>query len=77
MSERASWTVEHFSQANPAGKSQGDVPALLRRVADSIDALGEVEVQDLVMHTEVTEHGNWPSLTVYFHSSAALRSVPC
>jgi len=75
MSERTSWTVEHFSQANPVGKGQGDVPALLRRVADSIDALGEVEVQDLVMHTEITEDGDWPSLTVYFHSSTALRSV--
>jgi hypothetical protein len=51
MSERTSWTVEHFSQANPAGEGQGDVPALLRRVADSIDALGEIEVQDLVLHT--------------------------
>jgi hypothetical protein len=68
--------VEHFSQANPAGKDQGDVPALLRRVADSISALGEVEVQDLVMHTEVTEDGGWPSLTVYFHRSTALRLVP-
>ena len=68
--------MEHFSQANPVGKGQGDVPALLRRVADSIDALGEVEVQDLVMHTEITEDGDWPSLTVYFHSSTALRSVP-
>jgi len=76
MSERTSWAVEHFSQANPAGKDQGDVPALQRRVADSIDALGEVEVQDLVMHTEVTENGDWHSLTVYFHRSTALRSVP-
>ena len=76
MSERASWTVEHFSQANPAGKDQGDVPALLRRVADSINALGEVEVQDLVMHTEVTENGDWPSLTVYFHRPTTLRLVP-
>jgi hypothetical protein len=58
--------VEHFSQANPAGPGQGDVPALLRRVADSIEALGQVDVQDLVMHTEVTESGAWHSLTVYF-----------
>jgi len=72
MSERASWIVEHFSQANPAGQGQGDVPALLRRVADSVDALGEVEVQDLVMHTEITEDGSWHSLTVYFHREAAL-----
>jgi hypothetical protein len=76
MSERTSWTVEHFSQANPAGEGQGDVPALLRRVADSIDALGQVEVQDLVLHTEVTENGDWHSLTVYFHRPTVLRPVP-
>jgi hypothetical protein len=76
MSDQRSWTVEHFSQANPVGEGQGDVPALLRRVADSIDALGEVEVQDLVLHTEVAESGAWPSLTVYFHRSTALRLVP-
>ena len=76
MSGRTAWTVEHFSQANPAGRGQGDVPALLRRVADSIAALGEIEVQDLVLHPEVTEDGDGPSLTVYFHRSATLRSVP-
>jgi hypothetical protein len=76
MSELTTWAVEHFSQANPAGKDQGDVPALLRRVAGSIEALGEVEVEDLVMHTEVTENGDWHSLTVYFHRPTALRPVP-
>jgi hypothetical protein len=60
------WTVEHFSQANPKGTGQGDVPALLRRVADSLDALGGVGVQDLVFHAEVLEDGSeWPSVTVY------------
>ncbi|HEY8478339.1 MAG TPA: hypothetical protein VIL71_00795 [Spirillospora sp.] len=65
MSE--SWSVRHFSQANPAGPGQGDVPALLRRVADSIEELGSVEVMDLVLHQEVNEHGPWASVTVYFH----------
>lgn len=69
MSERTSWTVEHFSQANPAGDGQGDLPILLRRVADSIEALGAIEVQDLVMHSEITKDGDWPSITVYFHRS--------
>ena len=68
--------MEHFSQANPVGEGQGDVLALLRRVADSIDAFGEVEVQDLVLHIEVAESGAWPSLTVYLHRSTALRLVP-
>ncbi|MFE5141747.1 hypothetical protein ACFRDV_29480 [Streptomyces fagopyri] len=64
-----SWTIKHFSQANPAGTGQDDVPALLRAVAGSIENLGSVEVQDLVMHTEVTADGYWPSLTVYFHDA--------
>jgi hypothetical protein len=62
-----SWPIRHFSQTNPRGPGQQDVPALLRRVADSIEELGPVEVQDLVLHQEVTAEGLWPSLTVYFH----------
>jgi hypothetical protein len=71
MAGETSWTIEHFSQANPRGAGQDEVPALLRRVADSIDALGAVDVQDLVMHVEITDDGNWPSLTVYFHRREA------
>lgn len=62
-----SWSVRHFSQANPKGAGQGDVPALLRRVADSIEAFGDVEVQDVTFGTEITEDGPWHHLTVYFH----------
>jgi hypothetical protein len=66
MAEPASWAAEHFSLANPLGQRQGDVPRLLRRVAEVIEAFGAVEIQDLVLHTEVNEFGNWPSITVYF-----------
>lgn len=65
--QESSWAVRHFSQANPAGPDQGDVAALLRRVAESLDGLGDIDVVDLIMHNEVTADGNWPSLTVYFH----------
>jgi hypothetical protein len=44
-------TAEHFSQANPAGPGQDDIPSLLRRVAESVEAIGPVEVQDLILHT--------------------------
>lgn len=64
-----SWTARHFSQANPQGAGQGDAAALLRRVAESIEGLGPVEVQDITFHTEVTENGPWHSMTVYFHLS--------
>jgi hypothetical protein len=33
----------------------------------AIEAIGDVEIQDLMLHTEVNEFGNWPSVTVYFH----------
>ncbi len=74
MSEQPeTWTVEQFSQANPKGPGQGDVPALLRRVADTLERLGKVEVQDLVLHSEVTEDGfDWPSITVYLRRSESL-----
>jgi hypothetical protein len=48
-----------------------DVGALLRRVADSIDKLGEVCVHDIVMHTSVEPEGYWHSLTVYFSRDRA------
>jgi hypothetical protein len=48
------WTIRHFSQSNGAGTGQGDVAALLRRVADTLDELGDVQVQDIAFHSEVT-----------------------
>jgi hypothetical protein len=69
------WIAYHFSQANPKGAGQADVSALLRRVADSIDALGEVDVQDLMMHTEVTADGDWHSITVYYQRAGDDRGA--
>lgn len=65
-----SFPARHFSQANPLGPGQDDVPALLRRVADSIEGLGRVWVQDLVLHNETTADGNWYSITVYFREES-------
>ena len=62
-----SWTISHFAQTNPIGLGQDDVPALLRRSADSLDALSPINVQDLVFHTEITADGPWHSITVYYH----------
>ncbi|MEW2130191.1 hypothetical protein [Streptomyces sp. NPDC005435] len=62
-----SCTVRHFSQSNPAGPGCDSMPALLRRLADSIEEFGPVEVQDVVLSWEMTEHGPWRSGTVYFH----------
>lgn len=54
---------------------QDNVPVLLRRVADSIDRMGPLDVHDLVLHTEVTEDGDWHSITVYFHRRRDLRAI--
>ncbi|MEU3605979.1 hypothetical protein AB0E83_11060 [Streptomyces sp. NPDC035033] len=61
------WTVRHFSQANPAGPGCDSVPALLRRLADTIDELGPAEIQDVVISSEMTEHGPWRAGTVYYY----------
>ena len=63
-------TVGRLTQANPKGPGQGDVPALLRRVADSLAALGPVDVTDVTFGTEATDDGPWPHLTVYYRHRA-------
>ncbi|MGW0178276.1 hypothetical protein [Nocardia sp. NPDC003345] len=60
------YTISHFSQSNPAGADQGDIASLLRTVAASIESLGDVTVQDLVLHKEITAACPWPSITVYY-----------
>jgi len=77
-SQPESWTVEHFSLNNAAGPGQEDVPALLRAVADAVERYGTVSVQDLGLHRhhEITEHGKWPSITVYFSRSSAQLVPP-
>jgi hypothetical protein len=70
------WSVEHFSVANPAGPGQDDIPALLRRVADTLSSMGPVDVQDVVFHAEVTEDGDWPSVTVYLHRETVPDADP-
>ncbi|MBL7490417.1 hypothetical protein I6A60_40205 [Frankia sp. AgB1.9] len=72
---RDPWTAYHFSQSNPEGAGQGDVGALLRRVADPIDALGQVDVQDLVLHTDITADGDWHSITVYYQHAGDDRDT--
>lgn len=47
---------------------------LLRTVADSIEQLGDVRIQDLVLHNEITVEGAWPSITVYYHGRQFVRN---
>jgi hypothetical protein len=64
---RDKWTTFHFAQSNPHGKGQGDVPSLLRRVADSIEALGDVMVEDITFSSEPTGDERDVSMTVYYN----------
>jgi hypothetical protein len=71
------WSAEHFSQANPEGPGQDDLPALLRRVADSLEGYAPIDVVlDLVLHSEVNEHGNLYSITAYFRRPPAQLAPP-
>lgn len=67
------WTISHFSQSNPQGEGQGDVAALLRRVAATLDGLGDVDVQDIAFHTEVTEVEDHLTMTVYYNQQRRRR----
>ena len=66
-------TVRDFSQSNPAGAGQGDVAALLRRVAASLDELGDVQIQDVTFQSEVTDGEDDLTMTVYFHQEPRRR----
>ena len=67
------WTISHFSQSNPSGEGQGDVPALLRRVADQIESLGDVQVQDITFTSEQTGSEDDLTVTVYFQREPRRR----
>jgi hypothetical protein len=75
--EPESWTVRHFSQSNPKGPGQGNVPALLRRLAETIEQLGAISVQDITFGTEITAGGQWHHMTVYFNSSTTTMGPEC
>ena len=68
MTSKSYWDIHHFSVATPMGSGdEHNVPALLRHVADSIEKLGDVEVQDVTVSNETAGGGPWWSATVYFH----------
>jgi hypothetical protein len=60
------WTAFHFTQANPEGAVQEDVPALLRRIADSIEELGSPTIANICFQSDLEDEGWRPSMTVYY-----------
>jgi hypothetical protein len=67
------WMIFHFAQSNPKGPGQGDVAALLRRVAESVEELGDVQIQDVTFRSEVTDGEDDLAMTVYYHREPRRR----
>jgi hypothetical protein len=67
------WTISHFALSNPSGEGQGDVAALLRRVADHIESLGDVQVQDITFTSTPTGTEDDLTVTVYFEREPRRR----
>ena len=72
------YTIFQFQQSNPLGPGQGNVPALLRRVADAIEQLGDIEVYDLILHPRITrpDGDDWPSIVVYYDYKSTTNHRP-
>jgi len=67
MAELPAWPVSHFAQSNPEGPGQDDVPALLRRVAETIESLGPVDVRDICFHNGFDPGGDpYLHMVVYY-----------
>jgi hypothetical protein len=65
---REGWPVRHFSLANPLADRPGDLPHLLRRLAEAIEAHAIVpeDLMDVTVSQEVTDQGPSWSATVYW-----------
>ncbi len=57
---------QHFSLSNPAGRLRDDVPTLLRSVADTLEAIGDVHVLDITYSVDIDVDGYCPWVNVYF-----------
>lgn len=63
----------HFSLGNPEGPRSSDLPLLLRRVADQIEADGisSDQLLDVTINgANVTEYGSWWQVSVYWSPNA-------
>jgi hypothetical protein len=70
LAQKPRSSIWHFSQSNPTGSGQGSVPALLRRVADSIERRGDVIVEDITFRSEPTAGERDLAVTVYYHDAS-------
>ena len=72
---RDQWSAFHFSLSNPAGPGQGDVARLLRRTADHLDALGDVQIADVVFSSEPTADEDDLRFTIYYYREPRRKSL--
>jgi exosome complex RNA-binding protein Rrp42 (RNase PH superfamily) len=65
--------ISHFNVRSGPGKHQQIVPELLRRTADAIAGLGEVQVEGLVLHEndDMDGIGRGPWISVYYREKNA------
>lgn len=72
------WTCRHFSLGNARDDEPTNLPKLLRRLADRIEAegIGPMDVLDLVIRSEIEDFGPWWSAAVYWKESDERSSRP-
>jgi hypothetical protein len=56
----------HFSQSNGNGPQSTKVPELMRGVAQTIEDLGDIDVQDIVFAVGLIDGEFDPTFTVYY-----------
>lgn len=73
-----SWTCQHFTLSNAADDRPVDLPHLLRRVADQIEAVGAqpMDILDLTISQEMTADGPWWSASLYWAPSVEAPRRP-
>lgn len=73
-----SWTARRFSLTNPQDDGAADLPRLLRRVADEIEArhLDPMDLLDLTISQEMTADGPWWSASLYWSTEDGASRSP-
>jgi hypothetical protein len=62
-----------FALSNPSGQGQGDVVKLLRSLADSVESLGDVQIEDITFSSSVTAEEDDLVFDVYYHPEPRRR----
>lgn len=55
----------HFGYTNPDGPDAGNIPLLLRRLADELEGIDSSDILDIVFRSEAVEDLGKPTFIVY------------